>query len=145
DSAGFVTVKGFQYEVPGGGINIPAGSHVAVSVAFKSGDVVANPNVDSIVQYHRFYLASYGNSSQKMPYTWYTLLDRNSSSSMIAPPADQLWIPTVDIEAIQTNPTSMATELHDIAVRIRCTDCVDLNTLLGVNDVSNIKSASAFP
>ncbi|MBS1782208.1 MAG: T9SS type A sorting domain-containing protein [Bacteroidetes bacterium] len=144
DSAGFVTISDFFVAVPGGGITIPAGSDIGISIAFKSGDVVQNPLMDTVTQYHRFYMNSYGTTTAKMPYTYYDYNDRNGSSLMFTTGASPWWIPTVVLEAVQTNPVSLAYEFHNIAARVRCGSCMSLKEL-AVKDVSNFADMKAYP
>lgn len=120
-----------------GSCNIPAGSGVAITVTFKSGDAVVNPGQDSIKDYHRFYLLSASTGSgQIMPYYNPLLDDRNMSNLMLSDNSARYW-PSVELEG--KNTAAFEHEFHTISAFIDCPDCPVYT--ISVNEVSQIFSA----
>lgn len=146
DSAGFVDIQNFTYPVMVNGApgmcDIPAGYGVAMTVTFKSGDQVAQPNVDTFSQYHNFLLYSGEalGAAQTMPYYYYTMADRNSSNLMFSA-FDSAYYPSVFIEG--WNQISFRQEFHDMAAHVYCSDC----PLLSVKDINNsvLETTSLYP
>jgi hypothetical protein len=121
DSSGYFFWTDFAYPLPAPMV-IPAGRNVSMTVAFKTGDQVMNPNVDSVNMYHRLYIQSWGSETLKMPYYWYTdgsnpTNDRNMSSLMFT--TGDWFIPTLAVEATQTNPVSFDYEFHNMMVHAK--------------------------
>jgi len=121
----------FVYEVPNGGLNVPAGVDVAVTVTFKSGDTWT-PNVDSVTHFHRFMpISSEASSGGLMPNYYYEYADRNMSGLLFSTSPDR-YLPSILIEAINT--TQFRFEFHRIMAHIVCPTC---ETYVGVNEVSS--------
>ncbi len=146
DSAGFVDIQSFTFPVMVGNtpgfVDIPAGYGVAMTVTFKSGDVVAQPNVDTFTQYHNFLLFSGEalGAGQVMPYYFYSMADRNSSNLMFGS-QDSAYYPSVFIEG--WNTIAFRQEFHDMGAHIVCDDC----PLLSVRDINNsqLETVTLYP
>jgi hypothetical protein len=126
-----------------GSCAIPAGKGVAVTVTFKSGDVVANPYQDSMKDYHHFYFLSAEalGAGQKMPYYYYTLNDWNMSNLMFHGDSAKYW-PSILLEGLGT--IYFAPEFHSIGVLTNCPNCPPPSqSVLGVTSL--FESVAAFP
>lgn len=141
DGSGNVTVQTFNYPVPGM-CEIPAGYGVAMTVTFKSGDVVPVPNVDTFSEYHNFLMYSCEalGSGQMMPYYYYLMADRNSSNLMFGS-QDSAYYPSVFIEG--WNTIAFRQEFHDMAAHVVCDDC----PLLSVKDLNKsiLETVTLYP
>lgn len=133
-----VTVKGFSFAVPNGGLNIPAGSRPAVSFTFRSGDTYTV--ADSINMFHRFMPLS-GYLADNAPMKYYTsAYDDYSNGGLMFYFDSTYYLPTLIIELV--NNDQFRYEYHDIAMHMTCADC----DLLSVDDATNnIQSANAYP
>ncbi len=133
-----VTVKGFSFAVPNGGLNMPAGSRPAVSFTFKSGDTYTV--ADSINMFHRFMpLSGFLADNSPMKYYTATYNDYSNGGLMFSFDSSR-YLPSIIIELVNEN--SFRYEYHDIALHMTCADC----DLLSVDDVAgNIQSANAYP
>lgn len=111
----------FVVPVPGG-CNIPAGHGVAITVTFKSGDVVANPYTDMFTDYHHFYFVSSEmlGAGQIMPYYYYTQNDKNMSNMMRSGDTSSYY-PAVFLEGWSI--IAYAPEFHSIGMYTYCPNC----------------------
>ena len=149
DSAGFVSIVNFTLPVEVNGVpgvcNIPAGYGVAVTVTFKSGDVII-PNTDTFSEYHNFMLLSGEalGTGTPMPYYHYQYRDRNSSNLMFAS-NDSAYFPTLFIEG--NNQPTFRNEFHDIDAHIVCDDCPTVAEYASVKNINNAvyTEAEAYP
>jgi hypothetical protein len=134
DAGGLVSVQAFAFEVPGGGITIPAGNNFCISLAFKSGDTWV-ANVDSVNMFHRF-LPMLGEAAPnaRMPYYWYDYGDQNMSDLMFTTDPT-FYAPTILVEA--TNTIGFSQEFLDCGAHI--------TQAVGVNDFASVAKASAYP
>lgn len=145
DSAGFVDIVTFTVPVEVNGVpgvvDIPAGYGVAMTVTFKSGDVVV-PNTDTFSEYHNFMLWSGEalGAGQIMPYYYYTMADRNSSNLMFSD-NDSAYYPSIFIEG--WNAATFSREFHSMQAHVVCDDC----PLLSVKNINNnlLETVTLFP
>lgn len=146
DSLGFVTLKNYTFPVEVGGVpgsvNIPAGRGVAVTVTFKTGDIVV-PNTDTFNEYHHLFLLSGEalGANTTMPYYNIQYRDRNSSALMFFD-YDQAYFPTVLIEG--TNGPDFFREFHDIQAHIVCDNCPTVAEYASVKNVNSVVNTDAM-
>lgn len=129
----------FVVPVPGG-CNIPAGHGVAITVTFKSGDVVADPYVDMFTDYHHFYFVSSEGlgTGQTMPYYYYTHDDKNMSNLMRSGDTGSYY-PAVFLEGYGN--IAYRPEFHSIGMYTYCPNCP-----LSVKNVSTpFTNITAYP
>lgn len=145
DDSIYAYVDTFKFPVMVNGVPgscpIPAGKGVAITVTFKSGDVVANPYQDSMKDYHHFYFLS-GEAlgeGQLMAYYYYTHDDRNMSNLMFSSDSARYW-PTIVLEGIST--AGFRHEFHSIGVFTDCPNCPP-QSVKGVSEV--FQSVEAYP
>jgi hypothetical protein len=145
DSAGFVDIQTFDFPVMVNGnpgvVDIPANRGIAITVTFKSGDVVPVPNVDTFSEYHNFSLfeGEALGDGQLMPYYYYTQSDRNMSNLMFSTDTTR-YIPSVFIEG--WNTADFRQEFHAIAAHVVCATC---NPLDVASTKSNVSQVVAYP
>lgn len=149
DSSGFVDIQTFDFPVMVGGVpgvcDIPAGRGIAITVTFKSGDVVPVANVDTFSEYHNFSLfeGEALGAGTTMPYYYYSQGDRSMSNLMFSTDTTR-YIPTIFIEG--WNTTAFRQEFHGIAAHVVCGTCVTLSTPSSVaNTNSSISQVVAYP
>jgi len=134
-----LNVQQYTFAVPNGGYNVPAGSRVAVSYTFKSGDTWT-PNVDTFSSMNNF-RAIFGEATpgSQMPYYYYSAGDRNGSALMFS--TDTSWyLPSVVIEAVNT--VDFRYEFLYAGIYASCPTCY----LTSVGDVTNdITAVNAYP
>lgn len=149
DSAGLVSIINFSFPVMVNGVpgvcNIPAGYGIAVTVTFKSGDIIV-PNTDTVYEYHHLsiYSAQALGTNSSMPYYHYQYRDRNASNLMFSE-NDSAYYPTMFIEG--TNAPEFRSEFHDIDAHILCDDCPTVAEYSAVHNVSSRVSTNmiAYP
>ncbi len=147
DSAGYIFNKEFTYPVMVNGVpgaaNIPPGKTAAVTVTFKSGDII-NPG-DSFNHYHHMYVVS-GEAVQGtyMPYYLYAYRDRNMSQLMFSTTTDT-YDPTLFVETYNTN--TFFKEFHDISAHLVCDNCPTVTEYSSVHNINSIVGTdmAAYP
>jgi hypothetical protein len=139
-STGFPT-QYFDFAVPSGGLNIPAGNAFSFSYTFKSGDTW-NANVDSVNTLHQFMpiASEYANNAQ-MPYYYFTEGERSLPGMMFTTSPDS-YVPTVYIEIINSIDFSM--EFFDMGAKVVCTSC---EGIVGVKNQPSLigRVGNAYP
>lgn len=117
-----ITTRTWRFAVPGG-LNVPAGSRVSFSVAFKSGDTWAkNSQTDSLQGHHNFrVLSSEVADNGKISYDFYgPLKDRNHSSLMFTTDTGRY---SVSYPLENVNTTSFGFEHHRMGILVSCPSC----------------------
>ncbi len=138
DSAGFIFRREFTSPVMVGGVpgsvTIPAGSTAAVTVTFKSGDVI-NPG-DSFNHYNHMYITSGEGAGPglAMPYFHYIHRDQNMSNLMFAVDPT-FYSASVIVEG--GNTIAFGMEFHDISAHLVCDDCPTVTEFSSVNNVNS--------
>lgn len=139
-----ITVRTRTFQVPNGGLTIPAGSRVAMTVTFKSGDTWV-PRVDTIQSRHHFRMMFgfvVNATGPNMPYKFFdpSWRDRNHSSLMFTTDTSD-YRSTYAIEG--TNPSNNYTfEYANMGARIVCPDCWRLDVK---NVEGNLIKGGAYP
>jgi hypothetical protein len=128
----------FEFAVPDGGVDIPAGNGFVVSVAFKIGETIAKPNEDSL-QVYNYFMPLHGRAgeTQIMPYFAYDYNDYNMT--FLQHYRSSEYTSSIIYELI--NDKQFNKEFLYIGARANCTDC----KVLSVANVTNFTSVKAYP
>lgn len=122
-------------------LTVPAGSGVAMSIAFKPGEPWANG--DSVQKHHYFMpLAAESADNTIMPYFYYTYNDHSMSYLMHYSNAGG-YSSSVSLELANTN--AYGYEYINMGLHINCANCATIDGATGVTNVSLIKGAKAYP
>lgn len=135
-----ITVRTRTFAVPNGGLQVPAGARVAMTVTFKSGDTWT-PNVDSFNSRHHYrpQTAAAG-ASTRMVYNFYApLTDRNHSSLMFSTDTS-FYGASYAIEG--TNTIDFRYEHHAMGVHVVCPTCWVLDVK---NTEGLLEKGGAYP
>eukprot|EP01012_Entosiphon_sulcatum_P065717 TRINITY_DN94704_c0_g1_i1.p1 TRINITY_DN94704_c0_g1~~TRINITY_DN94704_c0_g1_i1.p1 ORF type:complete len:455 (+),score=42.14 TRINITY_DN94704_c0_g1_i1:16-1380(+) len=137
---GTFPVHNFLIKLPST-LTVPAGSGVAMSVAFKPGEAWAAG--DSVQQHHYFMpLASEGADNTVMPYFYYQYHD-HSMSYLMHYSNQGGYSSAISLELANTNAYNY--EFINMAMHINCANCATIDGATGVTNVSVIKGAKAYP
>lgn len=137
---GTFPVRTYVFKLPTT-LTVPAGSGVAMSVAFKPGETWANG--DSVQQHHYWMpLAAEGADNTIMPYFYYQYHD-HSMSYLMHYGQQGGYSSAISLELANTN--SYNYEFINMGLHINCANCATIDGATGVANVNVIKGAKAYP